>query len=38
MFEIVLDMVTQFATIIPVTAVLVLIFNIIASLLWGGGN
>lgn len=36
MFDIVLDMVTQFATIIPVGVVLVLIFNIIANLLWGG--
>ena len=36
MFEIVLDMVTQFATIIPVAVVLVLIFNIVANLLWGG--
>lgn len=38
MFEIVLNMVSQFASIIPVVVTLVIIFNIIANLLWGGGN
>ena len=36
MFEIVLDMISQFATIIPVVVALVVVFNIVASLLWGG--
>lgn len=36
MFEIVLDMVTQFSSIIPIVVALVVVFNIIASLLWGG--
>lgn len=36
MFEIVLNMVGQFASIIPTACALIIIFNIIANLLWGG--
>lgn len=36
MFDLVLDMITQFASIIPIVVALVVVFNIVANLLWGG--
>lgn len=36
MFEIVLTMVQSFCSIVPICVALILVFNIVADLLWGG--
>ena len=36
MFDIAIDLMIQFAELIPLMVVLILVFNIIRSLLWGG--